>query len=307
MAKQFKPQFGWAPNPRAVNEILGELKNPLLGPASFAIRGTGKGKVSLLFQAVEKLIGKFNTRNQGIGDCVSMGGACSTDVLKAVQIVFGGKPGEWEGETATEALYALSRVEIGKGQLGYGDGSYGAWVAQAVRTYGTLVRKVYGNIDLSKYSAQRARDWGRPGYGLPDELEPTSREHLVRTVSLVSTYEEAIDSLTNGYPIIICSGQGFYQDQYGRVVLDNEGFAKPYGQWPHCMTLTASDDAYRRPGCLVQNSWGDSCTGPTRHSQPAGSFWCDADVINSILREQDSWAFSNFEGYPPRKLNWRVL
>jgi hypothetical protein len=47
------------------------------------------------------------------------------------------------------------------------------------------------------------------------------------------------------------------------------------------------------------NSWGaDWISGPKRHDQPDGSFWVDADVAERMLRGQDSFAVSGYEGYP---------
>jgi hypothetical protein len=55
----------------------------------------------------------------------------------------------------------------------------------------------------------------------------------------------------------------------------------------------------------VVNSWGPNwVSGPKRHNQPDGSFWCDADTLERyILSANDSWAYSNFNGFPPQKLN----
>ena len=75
------------------------------------------------------------------------------------------------------------------------------------------------------------------------------------------------------------------------------------------MAIIGVDDDYRRPGVLVVNSWGRHWVdGPKRHDQPDGTFWCDADVLErQILREQDSWAFGDYEGFPPKKLDLRII
>ena len=69
------------------------------------------------------------------------------------------------------------------------------------------------------------------------------------------------------------------------------------------------DADYRRPGVLVVNSWGRYWVdGPKRHDQPDGTFWCDADVLErKLLREQDSWVFGDDEGFPPKKLDLRII
>lgn len=290
--------FGAVWDPKATDDFVATLRRPIFGVSAHAIRDSGKGKVALLHKAVEQVTGSFPVYTQAIGDCVSFGFALAIDVLKAVEIARGERE-QWVVNTATEPIYALSRVEVGRGQLGSGDGSVGAWAAKAVSEYGTLLRQKYGNYSLTSYSGAKARDWGRPGKGLPDTLEPIAREHPVRTTSLVTSYEEARDAIFNGYPVPVCSNQGFHDQR------DSEGFAKPSGSWAHCMCFVAVDDEHRRPGLLCCNSWGAWNSGPKRHGQPDGSFWVDADVADAMLRQwRDSYSLSGFEGYPSRPFSF---
>jgi intein/homing endonuclease len=244
----------------------------------------------------------FICNGYGIHNCVSMGAAYAVDIIKAVDIFLNKEFEEWVAETATEDIYAGSRVQIGKGQIGSDDGSLGAWAAEYVSKFGALARQKYGNIDLSKYDAQRAKSWGMPSVGVPAELIPIAKEHSVLTVSQVKTYNEVRDLIVNGYAVTIASNQGFSNKR------DSEGFAKPEGNWAHQMCIIAVDDEYKRPGVLVQNSWGVWNSGPKRHNQPDGSFWVDAQEIeNRILKSGDCWAFSGYNGFKPQKLNTRIF
>lgn len=290
---------GWVNDPAEVTAVLARLPMPIFGVSSEDVTGSGKGKVALLYKAVEKVVGKFpDYVPQAIGDCVSFGFRTCIDVLKCVEIVTGERE-EWKAETATEPIYGGSRVEIGGGRL-RGDGSVGAWAAEWVSKYGVLLRQVYDGVDLTEYSGSRAKDWGRRG--CPDELEGVAREHPVETVSMVTTYEDARDAIANGYPVAVCSNQGFTSTR------DNEGFAKARGSWAHCMAFIAVDDAHRRPGLLCMNSWGQTwISGPTRHDQPAGSFWVDAEVCDDMLSGEDSFALSSFVGFPSRPLDYVLI
>jgi C1A family cysteine protease len=118
----------------------------------------------------------------------------------------------------------------------------------------------------------------------------------VRTVSLCNSIEEARDALANGYGLSVCSNFGFSSRR------DSEGFAKPRGSWSHAMAWIACDDASRRPGFLVQNSWGVWNSGPKHHDQPDGSFWIDYGVAARMIRQRGAWVLSNVDGFPPRKL-----
>ena len=293
---------GWINRPDWVAKVLETLPMPILGDHDAAIRGSGAGKVTLLYKCVEKVMGTFPQREQTIGDCVSMGAAYATDTLACTEIVLGGERETWPAEAATEPIYAGSRVEVGKGRLGNGDGSVGAWGAEWIAKWGILLRKIYGDIDLTIYSGAKARDWGRASKGCPDSLEPIAKEHPVKTVSLVTTYEQARDAIANGFPVTVASMQGFNSTR------DAEGFCKAQGSWAHQMSFLAADDEHKRPGLLCQNSWGPTwVSGLNRHEQPDGSFWVDADVANKMLKQADSFAISNFDGFPEQSLDHLLI
>jgi hypothetical protein len=288
--------FGHVYDWREVDEYLSSSSKPVFAASGAILADSGKGKVALLHEIVERVLGKFPIHLQTIGDCVSHGFGLAVDIVKCVDIDKG-ESEEFFAETATEAIYAYSRVEVGGGRLGNGDGSCGSWAAQTVKD-GTLARKPYGKYDLTNYSGSLARDWGRRGVGLPDSLESIAAEHTVNTASLVNSYEQARDAIFNGYPVPVCSNQGFTDQR------DSEGFAQASGSWSHCMCFIGSDDESRRPGLLCMNSWGPNWIGgPKRHGQPDGSFWVDADTANRMLsRNPDSYALSGFNGFPAQNL-----
>ena len=293
---------GWVDDPAKVEEIMNDLPFPVFQDVWQPIKGTGKNKKTLLYDYIRKASGgKFPKRKQTVGDCVAQGAAYAVDAVKSVDIVINKEFEEWVAETATEDIYAGSRVQIGNGRL-RGDGSIGAWAARYVNEYGAVPRGKYGNIDLTTYSGSKARSWGRKGVGVPKSLLPIVKKHPVLTVSKVTTYEEVRDLISNGYAVTIASSQGFSSRR------DGEGFASPKGSWAHQMSILAVDDEYKRPGVLVQNSWGKWNGGPKRHDQPDGSFWVDAEEIEKrILKKGDSWAFSGYEGFKPRELNTRII
>lgn len=301
---------GWRSNPAEVEKVLNRSRHPLFATAAFHLQDSGKGKLSLLYLALKAVTGSYGyweQNTQTIGDCVSHGCANAIDVLTCVEIQ-AGEAEKFVAPAATEPGYAGSRHEVGHDQLGSADGSVGAWGAIWFRDWGNLIRKQYAAggrmYDLSTYSGSKARQWGAPGVGVPDALEPIAREHPVRTVSLVHSYEDVRDANANGYPVTIASMQGFTS------MRDEEGFAAPSGSWPHQMVIWATDDEFRRPGCLIMNSWGPGwISGPKRHEQPDGSFWVDADVIDRMVRQfgGDSWAFSQYEGFPASELDYMLI
>jgi hypothetical protein len=219
------------------------------------------------------------------------------DVLTAVQIG-AGNAAEWKPVSA-EVIYAFSRVEIGGGRIS-GDGSVGAWAADALRIKGVLPMEQIGNYDLSRYEASRARAWGRSG--VPNELEPTAAQHPVKSTALVRSAEEIKRALLQGYTVPVCSDQGF------RMERDRDGFCRPQGTWYHCMAIIG----YRsdRNAFFILNSWGDEAhTGPVWPADaPKAGFWADWNTVDRMARQGDTFALSDATGFPMRKmpLNWLI-
>lgn len=301
-----KSKLGWIPPEKrsySVNKLHDRIMQDtkVMGSAGYQIKDTGAGKKQLLWKCVEAVSGRpIEVNNQGIGDCVSHGWAKALEIVSAADIVARGEAEEYRGTFATEWLYGTGRVLVGGGRLGNSDGSLGSWQAKAVKEHGTLVRAKFGNHDLTNYDPKRAKSWGYRG--LPaNELEPTADEHPAGETALVTTYEQARDSIFNGYAVAVCSNQGFTNTR------DSQGFAQPKGNWAHCMVFIAMDDESGRPGLLCLNSWGTSwIRGPKRHDQPEGSFWVDAEVAERMLRGQDSFAPSSYRGYPSRKIDYTL-
>ncbi len=292
--------MGWVNRPDQVDNIKSSLKQPNFAMQAGPILGSGKGKVQLLYDIIRKVAKSDLHFVQNTGDCVSFGSAGIVDTIRCVQISLG-KFEEWNFPTATEVIYALSRVEIGKGQFSGSPGSLGAWAAEAVKRYGTLLRKKYGKYDFTNYSAQKADSMGETG--LANELEPEAHQHLVKTITFTKKYEEVRDAIYNGYGVTIASNRGFNN------VRDKDGFLRPEGVWSHQMRVDAVDDNFYRPGVCIRQSWPlNWISGPTRNDQPPDSFWCDADVLeNDILSEGDSWIYGNFDGYPPQEIDLKSI
>ncbi len=316
---------GWKKDPDAVDKILSEIPRPLFGSANQLVMDPNKE--TFLWDYVRAVL-KIDAPAgpQKIGDCVSWGWGNLTNYIACLQIFnqlknanlirvahIGGElvpiikaddeinPEdkairdqliEEYNEAATEAIYALSRCEIGKQFGSYSDGSVGAWAAKAVATMGTLGRKLLG-----PYDPKRAKEWGAKG--LPDNLEPEAKQHLIKTVSLVKTFEEAVTAIQNGYPVAVCSDQGFTMRR------DSQGFCSASGTWYHCMLFVGQ--RWDRPGLCCSQSWGKNTPdGPLVKGQPDNTFWVDAKIADRMLRQNDSFTGSQFQGYPAQNLlDWK--
>jgi hypothetical protein len=289
---------GWINDPQAVAAVLQALPKPLFAESAGHLLA-GPAEDVFLWDAARRVTGgPLPAHDQdGVGCCVGEGFSSAVEYLQCVEIALGGESGVFE-PIASEAIYALSRVEIGGGRV-VGDGSVGAWAARAVREFGVLPRQRFSRYDLTQFDPARARDWGRRG--LPDNLEPEARRHPVRTVSLVRSFAEARAALAHGYPVAVCSDQGF------TLTRDAGGFCSPLGRWGHCMCFIGATSR-PRPGLCCLQSWGPKTpSGPIGlGDHPAWSFWVDAEIADRMLEQGDSWALSAFDGFPARKLQWMM-
>lgn len=308
--------FGYTPDPEAAEEFLQAMpggKETLKEQAPELFDGQNKDAV-LLYRALNLAYeqrypgSKWIVGKQLIGDCVSWGWKHGADIRLAVDWRLGAT-GEWR-EAATEAIYGGSRVEArGRSSGGWSDGSNGSGAAKWVRgdngVGGIVFRQDYRGIasdecDLTKYDGKgRAKQWGNYGCGGKDDrgrLDKEAQKHRIRSVALCTSFEEAAVAVQNGYPIPICSGQGFTSTR------DKDGFAHASGSWAHCMCIIGV--RFDRPGVLILNSWGPNwITGPKWPSdQPDGSFWCDAKTADRMLAGRDSYAVSGYDGFPKRNL-----
>jgi hypothetical protein len=280
---------GWLHRPAEVARVMQSMPMPRFAAASFPLRGSGAGKTTLLYKAFKDVNGDYvDYPAQKIGDCVSHGFGHGVDLLECVQIAIGKKNEEFK-QTATEAIYGMARVDIGGEHGSYEDGAVGAWAAKAVSTIGTVNRDVVG-----AYDGNRAKDWGAKG--VPADVESKAKDHKVLTTSLVASWSDLEDALANGYPVTVCSNQGFTMER------DQQGFCSPQGSWSHCMLIVGVRADNRSGACIFQ-SWGSQTpSGPLDLDQPPNSFWADRDVVEQMISMQDTWSLSSFVGYPSQIL-----
>ena len=297
------PDFflGYEPNRIESDQFIQSLPHRSLSTAAPELFGAfePRGPPVLLYRALYTVQPGWVVGRQGIGDCVSWGFAHGANILLAVDYKLG-RTGEWH-DAATEAIYGGSRVEArGKTFAGYSDGSYGAAAAKWLTDFGIIYRQRYDGIDLSTYSSSLAKEWGAYGCGGKDDggkLDAIAKLHAIKTVALVTNFAEAAAAIENGYPIPVCSGQGFTSTR------DKDGFAAASGSWSHCMCFIGV--RYEpRPGLLCLNSWGPNWIRgpPWPEDMPAGSFWVDARIVDRMLGGRDSFALSNYQGFPRRPL-----
>tara|TARA_R110000824_G_scaffold808_1_gene4925 strand:+ start:9244 stop:10164 length:921 start_codon:yes stop_codon:yes gene_type:complete len=280
-------------DPEDVAKLMGELPMPVFGAAAHHLQSSGDGKKSLPFKSVLKFDSGFGPcERQTTGDCVAHATRNAVDITRAVEIDIDSQKEDFVARGATEGIYQ-SRGHRGQGMT----------CSEAARYVhqngGILIRKNYGDVDLSRYNSTLGAN-----HRIPDNIyEDEAQKHQVKTVSSIRTVEEAKDALANGYSVSVCSGYGFSSRR------DKNGIAKRSKGWNHAMAWIGCDDsreAHRETLFLVQNSWGVWNSGPKRLDQPDGSFWIREKDARGMLSGGGAWVFSNVDGFPSREIEWTI-
>lgn len=302
VAEAIEQAMGWVNDPDEVAIVRETLPVKVFSDTPAGKSADDMPPFVFGWKAYETLLGEAAPiKNQGgVGSCVSFGTNTAAERTLANEIIRR-KGGRSEfTRYVEEATYGGSRVEIGGGRI-RGDGSVGAWAAQFITKYGLVPRKKYPNRDLTTYNETLCRDWGQRG--VPDEFEQIARQFPVKSFVQVKTFEEAKKAAAQGYFTAICSNQGFTKTRNG------SGVAQPSGSWAHCMCFDGyyTDENNRQFGHIT-NSWARYFHGPNGWGNPQeDGFWAEAAVIDRMLRQGDSWAFSGVTGFPARKpINWDV-
>lgn len=293
--------FGYLPDPEGAESFVATLPHPTLASAGPSLKAANEDV--MLYPSLLACSPTWRRGSQGnVGSCVGWGASLAVDVLAACDIHWRKEPEEWRGRTMESSVYGFSRVEArGQRSNNGGDGSTGFHAAKAVRDFGALHYGVdYGGfVFQEKDKESRDRDWGRNG--VPDKLEQFAKERRCSETTLATSFDEAATAISNGYPVVPCSGQGFSMSR------DAEGFCRAGGVWWHCMCFIGVRFG-KRPGLLCANSWGDSNTVGKHYPETMPeavrncSFWVDADVCDRMLGGRDSYVYAGYSGFKPTQL-----
>jgi hypothetical protein len=231
---------------------------------------------------------------QTIGDCVSHGHSRGMDYLQCVQINMGKFSGQFipgEHDCYSEAIYGMMRARAH--QLSNQDGAVGAWAVESLQGDGYPMRK--GRT----YDGQKAKLWG--ARGTPSEIANEGKDFKLAQFTMVTSVDEAITALWNGYPVTICSNQGFTMER------NADGIAEAQGSWAHCMVCIGFLMVGGNPIFIILQSWGQNVpSGPTIRGMPDNAFGCRANIFSRILNARDSYLLSSVPGIPAQPINFLV-
>lgn len=250
----------------------------------------------------------FETFFQQSGSCVGNGGGQATWYLSAMEKIRLG-----ENEECKTPFYLLpyGRSRLIAGMRGRGDGSFGAAFAQAIKTDGVLA---FDEPGLPKMQTGSGITWGKnieyewsDGSRISNEWLNKSRKFTVQSTAKLTSTQDAWDAIANGYACTIASnwgGQMRPQAAGNPAVLLN----KRATRWDHQMCVIGIWDhpTLGRIFCIL-NSWGPDAHGQPVDDSPPGSFWVLESEMDFIIKQGDSFAFSQFLGFPSQNPNYWLI
>lgn len=292
---------GWAGEEVAKDELArlkGEFVPFVIWDAAKAAPAESQDKRAVLWDASLKVLGHhIPPFFQGTGDCCGMGATGACQYLLCVQIAVG-ELQEYR-PLFPSYNYGCARVFIGKGRIPCGSaGATGSWSALAAKGYGAYPSD---DPDCPSYSGRISDKWGcKPGP--PTSAIEKGKQNLVGEVAQVNSWEEVRDALVNGYPVTVASNRGFQMK--GRVK-DGKLWLTPSGSWAHQMCIIGYDPVPEPCFCIL-NSWGPDAHG-NNPDGPPGSFWTTAKVVDSMVKQGDSFAYAGLGGFKARDVDLSIF
>jgi hypothetical protein len=210
--------------------------------------------------------------------------------MAAIDIVYRLDSEKFVGMFVPEWAYYSSRKQAGL--LRSGDGSTGYGAALAAASDGALVAGTYGGVDVSVYTEDRCRLWGK-GKSIPDEAVAEAAKHKYTKYLKVTTAKQIWTAAGFGLVYNQCSSLGWESTR------DKDGAISRAGSWMHsmCAGMARYTTKAGRKLILIRQSWGNNwTTGPYYLDQPQGSFYVDLEDAAEAAAQGDTFVDIGFIG-----------
>lgn len=240
----------------------------------------------------------FIANGHVIKNCVSFGMKHGTEIVSAVEIFQNGEREKFR-PIHPSYYYGTGRIYVG-GWESTEDGSLGSWMATAVMKYGSLFADEPG---VPAYSAALAGSWGHRASNGIDKWKPIAINFPVKSMALIKTWDQLVEAITNGYPCTTASNVGYAMEA------SSDGFHRQNTNWAHQMLFYGVDNGYKNgndPYALLLNNWDDVHGHlkdfETGEDIPISTLRVRRKDVEKHLRENETFAVSQFVGFPEQKL-----
>lgn len=315
-AKKYVVDCGWLSFEKRTAK-QNEVHDVVVGKMPrFGIRGRFRADQRRypLWQAPTKLLGHFLKYIwQQTGSCVGAGGGNMLKTLMCVEIVLGMEPEEYREPWW---LFTYGRSRYHAGIRGTGEGSTGSGWAKAIVDDGSFEIDPEGAPDLPDYKenngwlVQPSRiemEWS-DGARIKDEWLRLGQKNKVKTAARCRSADDVAEALINGYPVTQASMFGF-----NPMVPRPQGdppvrLAEWNGRWAH---QTWIDEYWDHPslGEIFRwgNNWGPTAHGSPTGDEPPGGVYIRKKTVDEICRSGEVYAFSGYDGFPARELDFSAF
>lgn len=246
----------------------------------------------------------FRTFYQKTGSCVGNGGGQVIWHLSAVEAA---RLGMQITPKLPFYLLPYGRSRYYLNERGQGEGSTGSTFAKAATIDGIVSADTPG---LPQWQDQGGITWGQTaemqwsdGGAISQQWLDKSRQFLVKTTSPVKSAADVRAAIQNWYPCTIASNWG------GQMKPSVAGSKYP------CLLNTHADTWNHQMGVhawwnhpelgelfYILNSWGVDVHGQDPAGGQPGGFWVKSADVDYITGQGDSYAFSQFNGFPAQEI-----
>ena len=310
--------FGWGDPKDEISKTKEKAQRIFNEAASsderFMVFSTPSDKKRLMgYEFARKVFGKdLPNYAQPIGSCVGYGAKNAVEYTSAFEVAIG----ELEEFKLMYLPYIWAGARKASGYRRKGEGAFGTYAAKAVMDYGTIAHDVPGlpvhytdipanisNDPKVRNNAAIETDWSGPDRDGTWDFEKFltyGRQHQILSTAKITTWEQAVSAICNGYFLTIASDQGF------EMKARSDGFHYPRGNWAHQMSAIGIDDEFKEPHIIILNSWGENLHGQltdfkTGAPIPKGCLRVRASVFVRMMQDE-CFAYSKYNGFPRRIL-----
>ncbi len=294
--------LGWIPDHERTPEMKTAYAEAVAEMPDFRLVGSSTvGQKYCLWDCV-KVVRKRHLPIiwQQVGSCAGHGKMKAEWYLMYVERV---RLGQAEEPIMPYEPYGYAQGRVCAGIRIKGDGGTGAGCAKAARLYGVLRSDYKGlppfksNDNVVVFPGNVDRSWGQAGS--PVQYHAEGKQHLVLSTSLARSADDVARALQNYYPVTVASDWGGHERVPIRGTKHPILLNKHVTEWMHMQMVSGWWDHPEFGEIFhIDNSWEPGLHGDNPDDAPPGGYWVLKADMEYMVRQRDSYIYSQFQGYP---------